>query len=69
MLRVMLVGLLVVVGLFLSGCQTMTHDKEQQIRKYSRIADVNRRLFNEDIHSIFLLDEPSGLTSWHAYVD
>ena len=69
MLRAMVVSLLVVVGVFLAGCQTMTHDKEQQIRKYSRIADVNRRLFNEDIHTIFLLDKPSSLTSWHAYVD
>lgn len=69
MLKVMIVSLLVGTGVFLSGCQTMTHDEEQQKRKYSRISDVNRRLFNEDIQTIFFLDEPSKLTQWKAHVD
>ena len=69
MLRAIVVSLLIVVGVFVSGCQTMTQDEEQQIRRYSRIADVNRRLFAEDMNTIFLLNEPSHLTDWHFYVD
>lgn len=69
MLKVMIVSLLVGMGVFLSGCQTMARDEEQQKRKYSRISDVNRRLFNEDIQTIFFLDEPSRLTQWKAHVD
>ena len=69
MLRTIVVSLLIVMGVFVSGCQTMAQDEEQQIRRYSRIADINRRLFSEDINTIFFLDEPSYLTDWHFYVD
>jgi len=61
-----LLGLMLVaaVGLILSGCETMTRDSEMQIRKYSRIAEINRRLLAEDIDAILLLDQPSRLTQW-----
>ncbi len=66
MLRYVLTVVLLGVGLFSAGCQTMTTDKEQQIRKYSRIADLNRRMLAEDVDAIILLDRPSRLTHWHT---
>ena len=69
MVRAFVIGLLVICGAFLAGCQTTTRNEEQQIRKYSRIADINRRMFAEDMDAIFLLDRPSDLTHWHFYVD
>lgn len=69
MLRAVMIGLLIGIGVFVCGCQTTTRDEEQQIRKYSRISDINRRLFNEDVDTILLLDQPSHLTRWHFYAD
>lgn len=69
MLRAIVLSLLISAGVFLTGCQTMARDEEQQVRKYSRISDVNRRLLAEDVDAIFLLDRPSRLTHWHFYVD
>ena len=66
--RIAAAVVIVVVGicLFLTGCQTLSTDKEQQIRKYSRTADINRRLITEDLDSFWLLDRPSNLTQWHV---
>ena len=47
------------------GCESAARNKEQQVRKYDRISDINRRLLMEDIDAILLLDEPSGLTDWY----
>jgi len=44
-------------------------DKEQQVRKYSRISDMNRRMLADDIDAVFLLDKPSQLTRWHVRND
>jgi len=43
----------------------MVSTKEQQIQKYSRMSDINRRLLAEDIDAIFMLDKSTQLTSWH----
>ncbi len=64
-----MVILLVAIGGILGGCQSMTRDSDQQIRKYSRVADVNRRLLTEDMDVILLLDKPSTLTNWHIRTD
>lgn len=56
--------LIAAVGLVLGGCETMTRDSDMQIRKYSRIAEINRRLLAEDIDRILLLDKPSSLSRW-----
>ena len=58
-------GLLTLAG-FLGGCQTLSSDKEMQIRKYSRISDLNRRMLHEDVEAIMLLDRPSNLSRWHV---
>jgi hypothetical protein len=52
------------VLIFLSGCQTLSSDKEQQVRKFSRISNLNRRMLNEDIQNAWLLDRPSYLSRW-----
>ena len=65
MFRVLVPVILAGVGAFLGGCQTMTRDSEQQIHKYSRVSELNRRMFAEDVDTFLLLDEPSALTSWH----
>ena len=60
-----LLSVLILVG----GCQTITRDKEQQIRKYSRIADLNRRMLAEDWDTFWLLNRSSHLTRWHVRND
>lgn len=65
MRRVLMAIAVLCVGFCLAGCQTMTNTKEQQIRKYSRMSEINRRLLAEDIDAIFLLDRSSQLTSYH----
>jgi hypothetical protein len=66
MLRITLTAMLLCFGMFLTGCQTMTSDKDQQIRKYSRISDINRRMLAEDIDVFLLLDRPSRLSKLHV---
>ncbi len=65
MRRVLMAIVVLCVGFCLTGCETMTRTKEQQIRKYSRMSDINRRLLAEDIDAIFLLDRSTQLTRWH----
>ena len=65
MLKTTLTIMLISLALLLTGCQTLNNDREQNIRHYSRIADLNRRMFNEDIETFFLLDRPSRLTDVH----
>ena len=63
MLRIC-IGALLLLGLFVGGCQTLTMDAAQQTNNYSRIADHNRRMLADDINALLLLDQPSGLTPW-----
>ncbi len=62
----MIVCLVLSVVVLVGGCQTMVNDKQQEIRRYSRISELNRRMMNEDLDAIFLLDRPSSLTPWHV---
>jgi hypothetical protein len=66
MLKYSIMAILLGVTVLASGCQTMTSDSEQQIRKYSRIADLNRRMLADDVDAILLLDRPSNLSQWHV---
>ncbi|MBN2375362.1 MAG: hypothetical protein JXD22_03105 [Sedimentisphaerales bacterium] len=66
MRKIMIAALVLTMGFVLSGCQTMTRDSEQQIQKYSRVSDMNRRMLAEDVDAIMLLDEPSSLSWWHT---
>ena len=68
MLRIAALSLLLGLALLMAGCQTMVADKDQQIRKYSRIAEVNRRMFNEDIDALLMLKRSSDLTPWYRPV-
>ena len=65
MRRVLMAIVVLCVGVCLTGCQTMTRTKEQQIRKYSRMSEINRRLFVEDVDAIFLMDKSTQLSHWH----
>ncbi len=69
MLKVTFATLLVSLALMIGGCQTLTNTPEEQNRKYSRISNLNRMMFNEDIDNILLLDKPSQLTRWHIYTE
>jgi len=53
------------LALFTGGCDSISSNKEQRIRRYSHIADVNRRLLTEDIEMTLLLDRPTTLSRWH----
>jgi len=63
MLRICIAALLL-LGLFLGGCQSLTMDETQQANNYSRIADHNRRMLTDDMNAILLLDRASNLTPW-----
>lgn len=65
MRRVLMAMFVLCVGFCLSGCQTMVHTKDEQIRKYSRMSDINSRLLAEDIDAILLLDQSTRLSRWH----
>lgn len=66
-MRKFLIGLVLAVGVSVfMGCETMTNGSEQQITKYSRIAELNRRMLAEDVDAILLLDRPSILTPWYV---
>ena len=66
MRKIVIAALVLTLGFALSGCQTTTRDSEQQIQKYSRISDMNRRMLAEDVDALLLLDEPSSLSWWHV---
>ena len=65
MRRVLMAILVLCVGVCLSGCATMVNTEEEQIRKYSRMSEINRRLLAEDIDTILLLDRSTQLSRWH----
>ncbi len=65
MLRIATLLLLFCLAPLLGGCQTLVASKDQQIRKYSRIAEINRLMFNEDIENLLMLDRSSNLSPWY----
>jgi hypothetical protein len=65
MRRVLMAILVLCVGVCLTGCSTMVNTEEEQIRKYSRMSEMNRRLLAEDIDTILLLDRSTKLSRWH----
>ncbi len=69
MLKVTIATVLASLVVIIGGCQTLTTTPEEQSRKYSRISNLNRMMFNEDIDNILLLDKPSQLTRWHIYTE
>ena len=58
--------LLVLLVVSLVGCQTPIHDEEQQVRQYSKMSELNRRMLAEDIDHILRLERPSRLSQWHV---
>lgn len=69
MQKVIATIVLLSIAILLGGCQTLARDEQQQIRKYSRISDINRRMFAEDVDAYLLLDKPSSLTQWVVHRD
>jgi len=61
----MVVLALLSLGIFLSGCQSLTSSPEQEIQKYRRIADLNNRMWTEDVDVFLLFDRPSYLSRWY----
>ena len=66
MIRLLIVALLLCAALLLGGCQTLTSDSAQETQKYSRIADLNRRMLTDDMNAVFLLERPSRLSNFHV---
>jgi hypothetical protein len=56
----------------LAGCQNYSHihscNKEEKIRRFSRIAELNSRMLVSDLDTYLLLDKPSSLSHWHMPV-
>lgn len=65
MRRILLLLLVLFVGSLFAGCQSVTRDDQQNIRRYSRIADLNRRMLTDDMDALLLLDRPSMLSDWY----
>jgi hypothetical protein len=66
MLKLTLTGLILLSAVVLGGCQTVTSDPTQETQKYSRIADLNRRMLADDMDAFWLLDKPSRLSRWNV---
>ena len=66
MLKITVSLVLLVLFFSLTGCQTLTGDSEQNVQKYSRIADLNRRMLAQDFETFWLLDKPSSLTRYYV---
>jgi hypothetical protein len=71
------IALIVLSGVFgltvlLSGCQNYSHirsnNREEKIRRFSRIAEMNSRMLVSDSDTYLLLDKPSSLSHWHMPV-
>ena len=64
------VTIIVLCGsVFLGGCQSLSRSKEQQIQKYSRISELNRRMLGDDIDAYLMMDRPSRLSRMHIMAD
>ena len=51
--------------MLVGGCQSLTRDEEQQVRKYSTISNLQRRMLVDDIDRLLFLERPSRLSQWH----
>ena len=65
MLKIVTMSCLLGLMALLAGCQTMVTDENQQIRKYSRIAELNRLMFVEDLDAYLYLKRSSDLNNWY----
>ena len=66
MRKIMVSIVLVGIAMMLGGCQGLTSDSEQNIRKYSRISELNRRMLADDIEAMLLLDRPGRLSRYNV---
>ncbi len=57
------------VGFVSGGCQSTTHSGKQQIRKYSRLSNMQSMMLADDIERMLLLDRPTRLTQWHIVAE
>ena len=62
-------AVIMAVGFVSGGCQSTTHSKEQQIRKYSRVSGLQSMMLADDIERMLLLDRPSRLSQWHVVAE
>jgi hypothetical protein len=65
MFRTLLLVVLLAAAALLGGCATLSKDSEQEVRSYSRISELDRRMWAEDMDTFWLLDHPSRLTPYH----
>ncbi|MBN1766394.1 MAG: hypothetical protein JW860_14140 [Sedimentisphaerales bacterium] len=61
---ILFISLCLCLVFVLVGCQTLSGDKEMQMRRFSRVSDLNRRMMAEDMEAVLLLDKPSSLSRW-----
>jgi len=65
----MVVFVILSLGIFLGGCQSLVQSPEQEIQTYSRITDLNSRMWTDDVDVFLLFDRPSYLSKWHVPSD
>ena len=66
--KAILAMILFVSVVVLAGCESTTHSKEQQAKKYARIMQVNNRMMTDDFDRFFMLEGNSRLGRWHTIV-
>ena len=64
MLKIISICLVCATGFSLVGCSTSATQKEMRYRKYSHIAEMNRRAMADDVDKLLLLDRASMLSEW-----
>jgi len=60
-------GLLIVLaGLFLTGCGLTNKSYAQRERRYRNITDLQARMIVDDFDTFWLADRPTYLTYWYV---
>lgn len=66
--RTTLATVVIASAFVITGCESTTHSGEQQMKKYGRITEVNRKLLVDDFDKFFMLERNSRLGMWHTIV-
>ncbi|MBN2842378.1 MAG: hypothetical protein JXM68_04770 [Sedimentisphaerales bacterium] len=66
--KTILATAIIVSAFVVTGCESTTHSSEQQMKKYGRVAEVNRKMLADDFDKFFMLERNSRLGMWHTIV-
>lgn len=64
-IRVSALGVMLLVGMAVAGCQSLTRTKADRQHHLTTIRQRDARAIVEDIDMVTLRDHPTRLTRWH----